>query len=73
MWRCPGIFNQAPGRNKWCLFVFRDIMVIPGNEKVDRLTRLESEEPCQRPEQILRIYRGSINGTVSKDEEWLEE
>ncbi|KAJ8916900.1 hypothetical protein NQ315_013369 [Exocentrus adspersus] len=41
-------------------------MGIPGNERADRLARLGSGEPPQRPEPILGISRGSINGALSR-------
>ncbi|KAJ8912793.1 hypothetical protein NQ315_002550 [Exocentrus adspersus] len=41
-------------------------MGIPGNERADQLARLGSGQPCQGPEPILGITRGSIRAVLSK-------
>ncbi|KAJ8910772.1 hypothetical protein NQ315_008893 [Exocentrus adspersus] len=41
-------------------------MGVPGNERADQLARLGSGQPCQGPEPILGITRGSIRAILSK-------
>ncbi|KAJ8913010.1 hypothetical protein NQ315_002888 [Exocentrus adspersus] len=63
---CGDALESLDRRQKVGLVWVPGHMGIPGNERADQLARLGSGEPPQRPEAILGISRGSINGAFNR-------